>query len=87
MTRRDMIWRGAGAAMIAAGYSLATATSSDGTGLSSLLTLIGFAAAFLGLVLLVQGKRVPLAFRIERSSHRDLPALIRLQRRRRNARR
>ncbi|MDX5984254.1 hypothetical protein [Sphingomonas echinoides] len=77
MTPRDRAWRGVGvvAFLFAAGVGLADRL--DG---GSLLALPAFALALIGLVLIVQGKRVAAAVRVERSRHRTLVAAIRAQR-------
>jgi hypothetical protein len=77
MTPRDLAWRGVGAVafLFAAGVGLADRL--DG---GSLLALPAFGLALIGLVLIVQGKRVAAAVRVERSRHRTLVAAIRAQR-------
>jgi hypothetical protein len=75
-----MTWRGAGVALVGAG-SLPGLSGQyyDNPGLG----LLGFVLAVAGLALIVQGKRVPAALRIERSRHRLLPQAIRAHRRQR----
>ncbi|MBP2276951.1 MULTISPECIES: hypothetical protein [Sphingomonas] len=77
MTPRDRAWRGVGAVafLFAAGVGLADRL--DG---GSLLALPAFGLALIGLVLIVQGKRVAAAVRVERSRHRTLVGAIRAQR-------
>jgi hypothetical protein len=70
---RDLAWRGIGLAALALAGAIARSPG-DGGGATG---LIAFLVAISGLVLLVQGKRVPLALRIERSRHRNLPQAIR----------
>lgn len=79
MTRRDRAWRAAGAALFAAACAIGVINRLDGGSAG----LPGFGLAVLGLVLLVQGKRVPAAMRVERSPHRTLARAIRQRRARR----
>ena len=81
MTRRDMLWRGAGAAVFAVACTTGLAKGSDA---SASLGLLCFAAALFGAVLTVQGKRVSAALRIECSRHRGLPQAIHERRCRRS---
>ena len=76
MTHRDLAWRGAGLALITASAVIGSASSNP-------TRLLAFALAVCGLVLLVQGRRVPAALRVERSRHRGLPQAIRERRRKR----
>lgn len=76
MTRRDLAWRSAGVAL----FATATAIGLQ-DGLSGDVKLLGFALALVGLVLIVQGRRVPAAWRIERSRHRALTQAIHARRR------
>lgn len=76
MTRRDLFWRAAGAALIAAG-ALATRAASAASGSADIAGLFGVLIAAGGLLLLIGGKRVVLALRVERSRHRELPGAIR----------
>ncbi len=73
MTRRDLLWRGTGAAVFAIACTTSLAKGSDA---SASLGLLCFAAALFGAVLMIQGKRVSAALRIERSRHRALPQAI-----------
>lgn len=82
MTRRDLAWRGAGLAIFAGACAVSVANEAGSKGGS--LGLIWFALAFVGVVLIIQGKRVPAALRIERSRHRELPLAIHARRRRRS---
>ncbi|MET3825274.1 hypothetical protein ABIC16_000967 [Sphingomonas sp. PvP055] len=84
MTHRDMLWRGIGVALLAAGSVVA---SLERIGESSLPGLVGFGFALFGFVLIVQGKRVPAAFRVERSRHKRLPQTLHARRGRRTAQR
>lgn len=86
MTRRDLFWRGVGAALFVGGPS-ALLLPGDAAGLHGIITLVGMAATILGLVFIVQGKKVALAVRVENSPHRLLPSLIRSRRRERRMRR
>lgn len=80
MTRRDIAWRGLGVALLAvAGIGEAWSGGDAGQGMG----VFGFALAVIGLVLVVQGRRVPAALRIERSQHRLLAQAIHARRRRR----
>ena len=85
MTQRDLVWRVAGAALIAAG-ALATRAATAAAGSADLVGLLGLLVAATGLLLLIGGKKVALALRVERSRHRELPGAIRTARqaRRRN---
>lgn len=75
MTRRDLAWRSGGLALLAAASGIRlidrwmTGGASDST-LGMLLGLGGFLLAIAGVVLLVQGKRVPQALRCEYRRHR-----------------
>lgn len=79
MTRRDLAWRVSGGAIGACGFLLSHADL-DNADLNTLSGACGFILAIVGLVLLIQGKRIPLALRIERSRHRELPLAIALRR-------
>lgn len=79
MTRRDLFWRGGGAAIFAVACATGSATGSSAR---PSLALLCFAAALFGAVLMIQGKRVSAALRIERSRHRELPQAIYARRRR-----
>ncbi|WP_428680844.1 hypothetical protein [Sphingopyxis sp.] len=85
MTQRDLVWRVAGAALIASG-ALATRAATAAAGSADLVGLLGVLVAAGGLLLLICGKKVGLALRVERSRHRELPGAIRTARqaRRRN---
>ena len=81
MTRRDLIWRGAGVALIGIGCAISPLREMTALDFPIALTgVFGFAAAMLGLVLFIQGKRVPIPWRVERSPHRELPAAIHARR-------
>lgn len=90
MTLRDVTWRAGGMTL----FGIACVIGLDdrlgdggasGTG-TIVAGLFSFGLAILGIVLLVQGKRVALAWRVERSPHRNLAAIIHAQRQRRAAR-
>ncbi|WP_242137804.1 MULTISPECIES: hypothetical protein [unclassified Sphingomonas] len=80
MTQRDIAWRSLGVALFVAGAAIGV---SSRLGESSVPGLAGFLLALFGFVLVVQGKRVPAAFRVERSRHRSLPQSIHARRSRR----
>jgi hypothetical protein len=80
MTRRDLAWRAGGALLIVLGCTASAFTGSYDIGPG--IALLGMPVAFFGLVLAVQGKRVPMAIRIERSRHRRLPFAISARQRR-----
>jgi hypothetical protein len=73
MISHDGLWRAGGVMLIGSGVVLAN-------GSNALVGLLGFALTIAGLVLAVQGRRVLLALRIERSRHRELPAMIHARR-------
>lgn len=75
MTRRDLIWRATGATLIGAGYFL-TRAATGAEGAADLVGIVGLLVAAAGLLLVLAGKKVPLALRIERSRHRELPGAI-----------
>lgn len=87
MTRRDLFWRGVGAALFVGAPCLVPLAATDGEGAHTALTMFCMAMMIFGLVLLVQGKKVALAWRVESSPHRMLPAMIRSRRRERRMRR
>lgn len=76
MTRRDLTWRGVGLAVAMLGVAIVA-------GGATAWGLPAFCLVLLGVVLIVQGKRVPAALRIERSRHRALAQAIRDRRRQR----
>ncbi|PZQ53307.1 MAG: hypothetical protein DI555_16835 [Novosphingobium pentaromativorans] len=86
MTRRDLFWRAAGAVLLV-GATAAEQLAPGSGAFRGLLTLVLLVTAFLGLLLLIRGKKMALALRIERSRHRMLPDLIRARRRQRRAER
>lgn len=87
MTRRDLLWRCLGGVLLVGGPAFELLTAGDAGGARGMLTLLFFAATVLGMVLLVQGKKVALAVRIDSSAHRMLPDLIRARRRERRMKR
>lgn len=73
MKRRDFAWRALGVGILALAGAIGPGAwlgSRGGVG------FLAFLAAVAGLVLLIQGKRVAVAVRIERSRHRGLPQAI-----------
>lgn len=81
MTRRDAVWRGAGVAL--SGGACAASLLLDG----SPLMIIFFPLALLGLVLVINGKKVATALRAERRGHYHTAEVIHAQRIRRYRRR
>lgn len=73
MKRRDLAWRGLGVGILAVAAAIGPGEW-FGTGVA--VGVSAFVAALLGLVLIIQGKRVAVALRIERSRHRSLPQAI-----------
>ncbi|MEG3125690.1 hypothetical protein [Sphingomonas sp. GB1N7] len=80
MTRRDFAWRGIGVGAFATAIALGLTIR---PGEEAVLGLPAFGLALFGLVLIVQGRRVPAALRVERGRHRALAQTIRDRRRRR----
>lgn len=78
MTRRDMLWRATGAILFVSGCA-ASAIDADG----SRLTLLYFGSTILGIVLILNGKRVAISWQAERRGHCDTAAVIHAQRIRR----
>jgi hypothetical protein len=74
MTRRDLAWRLGGLALFAAasgiGLSNRSMASDTPGSIDILLGLLGFMLAITGAILLVQGKRVPVALLAERRRYR-----------------
>ncbi|TPG52027.1 hypothetical protein EAH76_15005 [Sphingomonas glacialis] len=81
MTHRDLAWRGLGVALVVVAV---TARIADGDGTHAGLSVVAFILTLIGLALIVQGKRVSAALRVERSRHRMLAQAIRDRRRRRS---
>ena len=81
MTGRDLAWRGAGLALTMIGCAPGIVRPADATGLWSALTIAGLLVAIAGIVLMIHGRRVAVALRIERSRHRQLPSILRTRRR------
>lgn len=75
MTRRDIGWRVTGAALSLGGCAASMADRTD-----SLLTLLYFFMALMGLVLMVNGKRVAVVLRAERRGHGATASAIRAER-------
>ncbi|MFV0623389.1 hypothetical protein ACBY01_05155 [Sphingomonas sp. ac-8] len=63
MTRRDLAWRGAGLALTATACAICVAVG------GSPLMVLFFPLVFLGLPLMLHGKRVAQSFRAERRGH------------------
>jgi hypothetical protein len=76
MTVRDFRWGIGGSTLLAMGY-FTVHTAAQAAGSADLLDLLGFLIAAGGLLLLIGGRRVALALKVERSRHRALPAAIR----------
>lgn len=74
MKHRDLAWRALGLGIVAAAAAIGPARL---FGSEDWLSLVAFIAALTGVALIVQGRRVPAALRIERSRHRALPQAIR----------
>lgn len=87
MTRRDILWRSLGAVLSLVGPACELLAPGDSGGARGMLTLLFFALTVLGIVLLIQGRKVALAVRIDGSRHRMLPELIRSRRRERHMKR
>lgn len=78
MTRRDRIWRGIGATFFVLACAIGIV---PGLSEPDSIGVFGFALAMTGLVLMVQGKRIPSAWKIVRSRHHALPEAIIVKRR------
>lgn len=78
MTKRDLGWRGAGLMLTACACALGV-LDRDG----SPLTLLYFLAAIFGIVLMLNGKRVAVAWKAERRGHGDMAGAIQARRLRR----
>ena len=79
MTRRDLAWRATGTALFALACLGGVAGLAGATGK---VGLPGFVLALIGLVLIVRGRRIADALRIERGRHRLLAQAIHARRRR-----
>lgn len=79
MTVRDLRWRIAGATLLIMGHFVVDAAT-EAAGGADMLGLLGLLVAAGGLLLLIGGKRVALALKVERSRHRELPGAIRVAR-------
>lgn len=78
MTRTDLAWRAAGAALTVGGC-LAGCLHRPGTP----VTLLYFMAAILGIVLMLNGKRVAVVLKAERRNHQHTAGIIHARRVRR----
>jgi hypothetical protein len=78
VNRHDLVWRGIGLGAFAAATALGISIQ---LGNETMLGLPAFFLALIGIVLIVQGRRVPAAWRIERSAHRALAQAIHDRRR------
>lgn len=78
MTRRDRRWRAAGL-LLTVGGCAAGLLDREG----SPLTLVYFLLAIGGIVLMLNGKRVPVAWQAERRGHGDMAGAIGARRLRR----
>jgi hypothetical protein len=74
------MWRGVGAAALVTGYAIGAFADPAASLAAGVATLGGFVMAITGLILMVQGRRVPAAIRIELSRHRLLPQAIHARR-------
>ena len=81
MRHRDLVWRRVGVVAFVVALAIGFADRVDDG-----LKLLGFGVALIGLVLIVQGKRVAAALRVERGRHRLLAQAIDARRRRRAGR-
>lgn len=79
MTRRDMAWRAAGLTFSVGGCAASMLHRSG-----SPLTLLYFLAAIIGIVLVLNGKRVATALKAERRGHWNTAAAIHARRVRRH---
>lgn len=70
MTGRDLMWRTAGAVLFAGGCA-ASLMARDGSPWA-----LHFAAAIIGIVLMLNGKRVGVVIRAERRGHCDTAAAV-----------
>ncbi|WP_375398640.1 hypothetical protein [uncultured Sphingomonas sp.] len=81
MTGRDLRWRVGGAVLFVAGCAAPV------IGIAGpLVTLPCFAAALVGIVLMLNGKRVPVLLKAERRGHCDTAAVIHSRRTRQSRR-
>lgn len=80
MTRRDILWRAAGAVLMVAACGAAVAME------GSALVIIALPVALIGLTLIVNGKHVATAFRAERRGHYRTAEVIHAERVRRHRR-
>ncbi|MDF0486672.1 hypothetical protein PX554_00900 [Sphingomonas sp. H39-1-10] len=78
MTRRDLAWRCGGAVLFGLACANALVDRQSNGGVDG---VVRFVLAIFAIVLMLQGKRVALLVRIERSRHRLLASAIRARRR------
>lgn len=84
MTRRDLAWRCGGVALFGLASANVLIDRQSNNGVDG---LVRFLIAIFAVVLMFQGKRVALLFRIERSRHRTLASAIHARRARKDERR
>lgn len=76
MTRQDRFWRVLGAVLLIGGPCAEFLAPGDAQGLRGILTIVLLGASLFGIVLLLQGRKVVKAWRIEsRRSHCGRDAL------------
>lgn len=81
MTKRDLLWRGAGAVLSIVAGGLAMGLD------HSPVVLLLFPLVLIGLALMINGKRVAVAFQAERRGHCHTAEVIHAERLRRHSRR
>ena len=84
MTRRDLAWRCGGVVLFGLACANACIDHQSNAGVDG---PVRFGIALFAIVLMLQGKRVALLFRIERSRHRTLASTIHARRIRKDERR
>lgn len=85
MKTDDLVWRGVGVALMGLGCApgLIDASRTMPSG-NVTIACLGAVVAIIGLILAINGRRVGVILRIERSKHRELPLLVRQSRRSRS---